>query len=199
MSCATCCAGGVAARAPRHPRCRHTTGQAGSRRRFPTPTVLCGRHAAAALPGASPSTPGDPQKRHRGAPSVGLGLMSPVVPQPGTPSAGKSDPAVGHLLGTRIWVIWGAVPPATKFLTPTGMGHPVPGSPRPRDGHPAGDTRDRRPRASLPAVSDPYVTLPGGQEKTPRWHWGTRQGLPHLTPGDLWLPQLVPEGHLRPS
>lgn len=178
MSWATCCAGGVAARAPRHPRCRHPTGPAGSRRRFPTPTVPRGRHPATALAGASPSTPGAPQNATAVPPKWGSGVRPQWCHNSGPRVLAYLNVPWGTFWAPWIWVIWGAAPPAPKFLTPTGMGHPVPGSPPPRGGHPDSDIRDSRPRASLPAVPDPYPALPGGQEKTPRWHRGNQTGAP---------------------
>lgn len=195
MSCATCCAGGVAARAPRHPRCPHPTGPAGSRRSFPTPTVQRGRRADTALPGASPSTEEPPKTSPRcllsglGA-HVPSGATAPQVPaHPTLHGAPPGHPDLGDL---------GSSSHSPQIPHPYRRGAPGPRVTPTPGGHPAGDTRDSGPRASLSAVSDPRPALPGGQEKTPRWHWGTRQGLPHLTPGDLWLPQLVPEGHPRP-
>lgn len=156
--------------------------------RFPPP--LPHTHRAAWPPSSHrpprgfPSAPGAPQNATAVPPKWGSGRCPPwchsseprAPPHPTVPWGTSWTP--------RTWVIVGSSSPSPQILHPYRLGAPGPRvTSTPGGGHPAGDTRDSKHRASLRAVSDPYPTLPGGQKKTPRRHGGSRQELPHLTPG----------------
>lgn len=196
MSCATCCADGWPPEPPGTP-------GAGTQPVRPVPAGASPHPPCSVAAMQPPPSPGLPRARQEPPKTPPRCFRSGVrahVPSGVT----AQDPRCWHIRSCH-WA-----PPGHPDLDDLGSSSLSPqipppyrhGAPGPRvtstpgRGAPAGDSR---PRASLPAVSHPYPTLPRGQGKTPRWHWGTRQGLPHLTPGDLRVPQLVPAGHPRPS